>query len=119
MSPSPDRDGGRGGPGTGGGAGAPLPAGTRRLFPHVDPGAAVAPEHRPFLLARLLEEGDGADLRWLAGRVGEAEMAGWLSRHGGRALSHRSRTFWELVLDAPAPPPHPLTAELWPPWEEP
>lgn len=96
-----------------------LPAATRRLFPHVDPDAAAAPEHRPFLLARLLEEGEGADLRWLAAEVGEAEMARWLAAHGGRSLSHRSRAFWELVLGVEASPPHPLTGELWPPWENP
>lgn len=75
-----------------------LPAGVRRLFPHheekdLDPRRAA-----PFLISRLLEDGDAADLAWLRQTFGEAEMAAWLERHGGRQLSIRSRAFWELVL---------------------
>ena len=92
-----------------------LPAATRRLFPHVPAGAAGAADHRPFLFARLLEEGDGADLRWLAAHAGEDELAAWLAAHGGRGLSHRSRVFWERVLGVDSSPPHPLAGEVWPP----
>lgn len=88
-----------------------LPAGVRRLFPHyfeenseenseandLDPRRAA-----PFLISRLLEDGDAADLAWLSQTLGEAEMAAWLERHGGRQLSVRSRAFWELVLGRPA-----------------
>lgn len=91
-----------------------LPAATRRLFPHLPAGAPDPDRHRPFLLARLLEEGDSADLRWLTARLPEDELLAWLAARGGRALSRRSRVFWELLLDAGAGPAHPLAAELWP-----
>jgi hypothetical protein len=55
------------------------------------------------VIARLLEDGDGADLAWLCEAVPEADLAGWLVRHGGRKLSRRSRAFWETVLGAPSP----------------
>ena len=66
------------------------------------------------MIARLLEDGDAADLAWLFGRFSENEIADWLSRHGGRLLSARSRAFWEDVLGRPAGPAHPEAAALWP-----
>ena len=89
----------------------PLPAGARRLFTAHD----LAGIGTPFLIARLLEDGDGADLGWLSGTVREAALADWLERHGARQLSRRSLAFWELVLDrrarpAEVPPPPYLPA---------
>ena len=66
------------------------------------------------LIARLLEDGDAADLAWLFGRFPESEITDWLARHGGRLLSARSRAFWEDVLGRPAGPAHPEAAALWP-----
>lgn len=95
-----------------------LPAGARRLFPHhqgddLDPRRAA-----PFLLSCLLEDGDAADLAWLTRAFGEAELAAWLERHGGRQLSVRSRAFWELLLGrsaGSAEPVHSATrSALWP-----
>jgi hypothetical protein len=62
----------------------------------------------------LLEEGSGAELRWLIGQRGAPALAGWLARDGGRLLSARSRAFWELVLGVASSPPHRLAHELWP-----
>jgi hypothetical protein len=85
-----------------------VPEGTRRLFPHYDEvGASL-------VIARLLEDGDAADLAWLFSRFSEAEIADWLTRHGGRLLSARSRSFWEDVLETPAGPVHPEASALWP-----
>lgn len=85
-----------------------VPEGTRRLFPHYDEvGDSL-------VIARLLEDGDVADLAWLFGRFSEAEVAAWLARHGGRLLSARSRAFWEDVLATPAGPVHPEAKALWP-----
>jgi hypothetical protein len=85
-----------------------VPEGTRRLFPHYDEvGGSL-------VIARLLEDGDAADLAWLRSRVSEAEIADWLARHGGRLLSARSRAFWEDVLQTPAGPVHPEANALWP-----
>jgi hypothetical protein len=84
---------------------APLPAGALRLFGHYDPGALDPRRAAPFLIGRLLEDGDAADLRWLAATFAEAELAAWLARHGSRALSLRSLAFWRLVFgDGPADP---------------
>lgn len=54
------------------------------------------------MINRLLEDGDGADLAWLCEEVPEADLAGWLRRHGRRKLSRRSRAFWEIVLGTAA-----------------
>jgi hypothetical protein len=91
----------------------PLPARTARLFPHevVEQLPADGPG---LVIARLLEEGDGEDLRWLARATGEAELAAWVRRRGGRKLSRRSRAFWVCVLGVPAPRPAAAAAELWP-----
>jgi hypothetical protein len=66
------------------------------------------------VISRLLEDGDGADLAWLCGSVPEADLADWLSRHGGRKLSRRSRAFWEAVLERASSPPVETGGQLWP-----
>ena len=90
---------------------APPPEGTARLFPH---GVPLGEAHRGHLVGKLLEEGDGADLRWLSEQIGEGEMRAWLRREGGRVLSHRSRVFWERVLGAEAGGGTPAAGDLWP-----
>lgn len=89
------------------------PPDTARLFPHDR--SIPDPEHeRPYLLARLLEEGESADLRWLTEVVPEGEIAAWFATSGGRALTHRSRAFWRLVLAVEPAPPASVATELWP-----
>ena len=57
-----------------------LPEGTCRLFPHYEEvGDSL-------VIARLLEDGDAADLAWLFGRFSETEVADWLSRGYFRQL---------------------------------
>ncbi len=87
---------------------------TLRLFPGYETEALEAPAARPFLLSRLLEDGDGADLRQLFATVPEGEAAAWLGSHGGRQLSVRSRAFWAVVLGTPAGPAVPDVSALWP-----
>ncbi len=94
-----------------------LPISTERLFGHYEPGALDPRQEAPFLIGRLLEEGDGADLRWLAQTYPETDLAAWLARHGSRALSARSLAFWRLVLGCPANEEAPnlsLRRDLWP-----
>ena len=74
-------------------------AGWRRVFPHHSAVDLEAREHQPWLIGRLLEEGDTNDLRWLIDRVGEDEIAGWVRQRGQRQLSPRSRSFWARVLN--------------------
>lgn len=89
-----------------------LPEGTRRLFPHYD--EAGLEGGGSLLIARLLEDGDAADLAWLFQQFPEPRIADWLGRHGGRLLSARSRAFWEDVLGCPAGPAGSEAQALWP-----
>jgi hypothetical protein len=91
-----------------------LPAAVRDRFPGYGERELLAPEHRDFLVARLMEEGNGAELRWLVRAFGREALASLLARRGGRALSRRSRAFWQRVLAEGSAPPHPLAHELWP-----
>lgn len=88
------------------------PAGTARLFPHLTDGVPLASESRAFLIARLLEEGEGTDLAWLTSVVPLDELREWARSHGCRQLSRRSLRFWNLVLDVESGPEP--GDELWP-----
>lgn len=91
-----------------------LPAGALRLFPYLDREELGTEGGRSLLCARLLEDGDSSDLRWLVAAVGEAGLAEWLAANGGRRLSARSRAFWELVLRRESGPLTETAAQLWP-----
>jgi len=79
-----------------------------------DAGDVLDPANRDFLIARLMEEGTGEELHRLLRTVGREPLASLLERRGGRALSRRSRAFWERVLGVHSAPSHPLAHELWP-----
>lgn len=91
---------------------ASLPPGALRLFPHhrEPPDPARYPD---FVIERLLDEGDFADLRWLVARFGEARLRQWVAAHGGRRLTRRSRALWALALGV-EPAPAGGGADLWP-----
>jgi len=91
-----------------------LPAGARRLFAAWNEEDLVPERASSLLLARLLEDGDAADLAWLTATFPEPEIAAWLTRHGGRQLSRRSRAFWQVVLGVEASPANPEAEALWP-----
>jgi hypothetical protein len=61
--------------------------------------AAAAPD--PYVLARLLEDGDREDLTWLCRQLSAGALAAWVERHGARRLSRRSQAFWAVTLDRP------------------
>ncbi len=75
-----------------------LPAATLRLFPHTEGADREPAEHPDFVIGRLLEEGDGDDLRWLTATFGEDELVSWLGQRGQRQLSIRSFAFWTTLL---------------------
>jgi len=92
----------------------PPPQSTERLFPEG--------ELRAFLevgsgggdvLARLLEEGETEDLRWMTKRWSREEVADFVRRFGARCLSRRSRRFWSVVLDVESGDPPAVSGELW------
>ena len=91
--------------------GAALPERTARLFPNE---AVLSPESHGLVIERILEDGDGGDLRWLTAELSERELAAWLARAGGRKLSRRSRAYWSRVLGADAGNPAASAAALWP-----
>lgn len=86
----------------------------KRLFTSYEEGDLTPDRGGSLLIARLLEDGDSADLSRLAAQVSEPALADWLARHGGRQLSRRSRAFWEVVLGREAGPSVPGAKELWP-----
>lgn len=88
-----------------------MPAGTRRLVAGY--GDDALERGAAWVIPRLLEDGDAADLAWLFSELGEEAVARWLTARGGRQLSGRSRRYWATVLGAEPSPPHPLGEELW------
>jgi hypothetical protein len=88
------------------------PVSAARRWPHYGLEADEAPAG--FLCSRLLEDGDGDELRWLFARQGEAAVGRWLARRASRALSARSRAYWSLVLGVPLAPATDAARELWP-----
>ena len=73
----------------------------------------------PYVMARLLEDGDREDLAWLCRQLPAAALAAWVERHGARRLSRRSLSFWAVTLDRPDLLPQRQPAlvrrrELWP-----
>lgn len=106
---------------------APGPAGdpreipaalAERLFPEVLREdltlASSSGGSRSLVIARLLEDGDRADLGWLFGALPEEEIAVWLGEHGARKLSRRSAAYWQVVLGVSSGAPAEIRADLWP-----
>lgn len=90
-----------------------LPEDTLRLFAHYDEAESL-PEIAPgFVMARLMEEGDSDDLRWLTDHYSEKQIGEWLDQHGRRQLSRRSLSFWQALLHRPAPSTPGTEGELW------
>lgn len=90
---------------------AGTPAATVRLFPHHPFGEVLASPD--FLIGRLLEDGDGADLRWLFSNQAVATVRQWFATSAGRQLSTRSRAFWAVVLDREPSASVPVAEDLW------
>ena len=91
-----------------------LPRTARRLFAHyeeVESLPTVAPE---LVMAKLLEEGDAMDLRWLTRTYSPSRLCSWLEHHGDRLLTRRSLSFWNMVLDQPQPSTEGAENQLWP-----
>ena len=91
-----------------------LPRDARRLFAHYDEPARLPDRSPTLVLARLMEEGNAADLRWLTSAYAEADLAAWVDAHGDRQLSRRSLALWRLLLDRPGDGSDRPGDELWP-----
>lgn len=91
-----------------------LPSHTRRLFAHYSDPARLPGDSPQLVLAKLMEEGDSTDLRWLTQAFDENELAAWIDDHGQRQLSRRSLAFWQIVLARPGHRGSRPGDELWP-----
>lgn len=91
-----------------------LPDGARRLFAHFPSDRLDLASHESEIIERLLEDGDGSDLRWLTATISEARLASWFRERAPRRLSNRSRAFWSLVLGLPAEARPGAGDKLWP-----
>ncbi len=69
---------------------------------------------RALAIARLLEDGDRADLGWLAAQISDKEITRWFDRHGARRLSRRSRALWAAAFARELASPPAVCAALWP-----
>jgi hypothetical protein len=67
----------------------------------IDAPVLDAPSPDPYVMARLLEDGDREDLAWLCRQLPASAVAAWVERHGARRLSRRSLSFWAVTLDRP------------------
>ena len=96
--------------------GSPIPESVLRHFHGYDAETLAELRHRPFLIERLLEQGDTTDLRWLSSQVSEDQLRRWLGGGGSRKLSLRQSRFWAWVLDVDCEEPESRAAtdELWP-----
>lgn len=69
------------------------------LFPEYAFAEIGVHTHRGVIIERVLERGSWEQIRWLFATYGEAEVAGWVRKHGFRLLSRRSFALWRLALD--------------------
>ena len=90
-----------------------LPEGSQRLFAHYGEPESLAETAFGLVMARLMEEGDSNDLRWLTATYSETQITEWLVQHGRRQLSRRSYSFWQSLLRRPDPSASSTAAELW------
>jgi hypothetical protein len=79
----------------------PPAVGARRLFAAEEEATLLAVPPAPRVIARLLEDGDSADLRALLASMPLRDLRIWVDRHGARQLSRRSLAFWQVLLALP------------------
>ena len=78
-----------------------LPQQLRSLFWDYNFDSLKWPEHRDFVIARILQEGDHHATAWLRDQLGRSGLAEWIRGRRGRGLDPRRLRFWEVVLDLP------------------
>jgi len=75
-----------------------LPSAVTDLLWDVAAAELRLPQHRDFLIGRILTRGTWAAVEWLRRDLTDAEIAEYVQRTRGRLLSPRQLRFWELVL---------------------
>lgn len=79
----------------------PLPELLRPLFWDYDWGQLAWPEHRDFVIGRVLRSGGDDAIAWLHGAVDDADLVRWLRERRGRGLDLRQMRYWQVILDLP------------------
>lgn len=91
-----------------------IPAETLRLFPNDALDELECEKSRAYVVTRLLESGDSADLEYLLSKIDEELLRRHLRQRGGRQIDRRSRAFWSLLLGVSCGESHTLAEDLWP-----
>ncbi|HIE38203.1 MAG TPA: hypothetical protein EYH30_01215 [Anaerolineales bacterium] len=97
----------------------PLPKFLRPLFWDTNFDRLRIPGHERYIIERVLEYGDVAEVRWMMQCFPREQIVETLRR--SRGLSRKSARFWSLVLDVPPEQMRCLTASsrqqpgrIWP-----
>lgn len=77
-----------------------VPANMRWIFWDVDFDAIDVVAHADGVMARVLERGCLADIRWLIDVYGLDRIHAFFREVGSPELTERTRSFWRLVFDA-------------------
>jgi hypothetical protein len=70
------------------------------LFWDVAPSSVDLARHQRFVIARVLEKGRLADVRWLLLQYGEQSLLEFMRHSGHPELSPRTRAFWRAYFAA-------------------
>jgi hypothetical protein len=79
---------------------AMLPGELHWLFWDVEPSSLDLVKHQRFVLARVLEKGRLADVRWVLRQYGEPAILEFMRTSGHPELSPRTRAFWRAYFCA-------------------
>ena len=77
-----------------------LPTKLHWLFWDVAPSSLDSEKHERFIMARVLERGRLADVRWLLREYGEVAVHEFMRSSGHPELSPRTRAFWRAYFFA-------------------
>jgi hypothetical protein len=77
---------------------AGIPARHCFVFWDVKPRTLDVEKHSAFIMARVLEYGDMAAVKWLHGRYGKRRIARFFQTRYARRLSPKTIEFWRVVL---------------------
>jgi hypothetical protein len=79
-----------------------LPAAVASLFWEIDPESLVLPEHRDYVLERVLGRGGWEAMQWARNTFSHDELVEFLTTKGSR-LPPRERAYWSVVCGVQPP----------------
>lgn len=93
----------------------PIPARLAPLFPEYDLSRLNVGRDRSLVVARVLDRGIAAEIRWLLRRLPRRDIARCVQEDGARLLSARSLKLWSLYFGV-TPKPLPAWRGAANPW---